>query len=113
MQDREILTEEERRALERFKNAIRLLLKDNLLTLRLFGSKARGEGTEEPDLDVLVVLRARDRAVCRQIVAEALEVDLTYGTNLAPTILSAEEYRQNQEYQTPFYRNLERESRSL
>jgi predicted nucleotidyltransferase len=113
MQDREILTEEEQRALERFKNAIRLLLKDNLLTLRLFGSKARGEGTEESDLDVLVVLRARDRAVCRQIVAEALEVDLTYGTNLAPTILSAEEYRQNQEYQTPFYRNLERESRSL
>jgi len=113
MQDREILTEEEQRALERFTNAIQLLLKDNLLTLRLFGSKARGEGTEESDLDVLVVLRARDRAVCRQIVAEALEVDLTYGTSLAPTILSAEEYRQNQEYQTPFYRNLERESRAL
>lgn len=113
MQERRILTTEEQQALERFKTMLQALLRDNLLVLRLFGSRARGEGTEESDLDVLVVLRAKDRAVCRQIVAEALEVDLTYGTNLAPTILSAEEYRQNQEYQTPFYRNLERESRSL
>lgn len=104
------LSPTEQQALEHFKAALHSLLEDNLLSLRLFGSRARGEGMEESDLDVLVVIREKDRAVCRRIVEESLEVDLTYETNLAPTILSAEEYRQNRERQTPFYCNVERES---
>lgn len=107
------LTPAEQQALERFKTALQSLLGDNLLSLRLFGSRARGEGTEESDLDMLVVVLEKDRALCRRIIEEALEVDLTYETNLAPTIFSAEEYQQNREYQTPFYRNVERESLPL
>jgi predicted nucleotidyltransferase len=113
MKEQRALTGEEQQALERFKTVLQSLLKDNLLTLRLFGSRARGEGTMESDLDVLVVLQKKDRELCRRIVAESLEVDLAYGINLSPTILSAEEYQRNREYQTPFYRNLERESLAL
>lgn len=108
-----VLSPTEQQALEHFKTALQSLLGDNLLSLRLFGSRARGEGMEESDLDVLVLLREKDRAVCRRIIEESLEVDLTYETNLAPTILSAEEYRQNREYQTPFYCNVERDSLPL
>ena len=103
------LTQPEEEGLTRFKSALQSLLGDNLLSLHLFGSRARGEGTEESDLDVLVLVKKKDRALCRRIVEESLEVDLKYGTNLAPTILTAEEYRQNREYGTPFYRNVERE----
>jgi uncharacterized protein len=110
---RKPLTEAERQALARFKGALQSLLGDNLLSLRLFGSRARGEATEESDLDVLVVVRKKDRALCRRIVEESLEVDLAYEINLAPTILSADEYQQNQEYGTPFYHNVEREGVSL
>lgn len=104
------LSPTEQQALEHFKTALQSMLGDNLLALRLFGSRVRGEGTEESDLDVLVLVREKDRALCRRIVEESLEIDLTYETNLAPTILSAEEYQQNKEHQTPFYRNVERES---
>ena|SRR5712692_8035972 len=107
------LTTTEYHALEHFKTVLESLLAGNLMSLRLFGSRARGEGTDESDLDVLVVLRRKDRAICRRIVEEALETDLVYDTNLAPTILSAEEYQQNREYQTPFYLNVERESLPL
>ena len=103
------LIQPEEEGLTRFKSALQSLLGDNLLSLHLFGSRARGEGTEESDLDVLVLVKKKDRALCRRIVEESLEVDLKYGTNLAPTILTAEEYRQNREYGTPFYRNVERE----
>lgn len=113
MLERRTLTITEQHALAQFKIALQVLLKDNLFSLCLFGSRARGEGTEESDLDVLIVLREKDRALCRRIVTEALEIDLSYGVNLAPTILSVEEYQQNKEYQTPFYRNLERDSLSL
>ena len=107
------LTQPEEEGLVRFKSALQSLLGDNLLSVHLFGSRARGEGTEESDLDVLVLVKKKDRALCRRIVEESLEVDLKYGTNLAPTILTAEEYRQNREYGTPFYRNVEREGVSL
>ena len=113
MQKQKALTSTEQHALERFKAVLESLLADNLMSLRLFGSRARGEGTDESDLDVLVVLREKDRSICRRIVEEALETDLVYDTNLAPTILSAEEYQQNREYQTPFYRSVERESLPL
>ena len=36
--------------------------------------------------------------ICRRIITKAPEIDLVYDTNLAPTILSAEEYQQNREY---------------
>lgn len=103
------LTQKEKEGLERFKSALQSLLGDNLLSLRLFGSRARGEGTDESDLDVLIIVKEKDRALCRRIVEESLEVDLACDMNLAPTILTSEEYRQNQEYGTPFYRNVERE----
>jgi len=103
------LTQLEQRGLTSFRDALQSFLGENLLSLRLFGSRVREEGTEESDLEVLVVVQQRDRGLCRRIVEESLEIDLSYGTNLAPTILSADEYRQNQEYGTPFYRNVERE----
>ena len=107
------LTQKEKDGLASFKGALQSLLGENLLSLRLFGSRARGEGTEESDLDVLVLVKKKDRALCRRIVEESLEVDLAYEINLAPTILSADEYQRNREYGTPFYRNVERESVSL
>jgi len=107
------LTQKENEGLARFKGALQTLLGDNLLSLRLFGSRVRGEETEESDLDILVLVKTKDRALCRRIVEESLEVDLAYEINLAPTILSAAEYQQNQEYGTPFYRNVEREGVSL
>ena len=41
------LTEKEKEGLERFKGALQSLLGDNLLSLRVFGSRARGE-TNDP-----------------------------------------------------------------
>jgi uncharacterized protein len=103
----------EQQALSRFREALQSLLRENLISMRLFGSRVRGEQTPESDLDILVLVQKKDRALCRRIVEESLEVDLAYGTNLAPTILSAEEYRQNREYRTSFYRNVEREGVAL
>jgi predicted nucleotidyltransferase len=103
----------EHAALKQFTTELRRLLGDNLLALRLFGSRARGEGSEESDLDVLVVLRDKDRVTCRRIVQTALDADLTHGVNLAPTIVTQAEYDRNREYQTPFYRNVEREGIAL
>jgi predicted nucleotidyltransferase len=113
MQVHKPLTPAEREALRRFKTAVEALLGDNLVSLRLFGSRARGEGTPESDLDVLVLVRTKDPALCRRIVEAALDADLAYDTNVAPAILTITEYDLNRECRTPFYRNVEAEARVL
>jgi predicted nucleotidyltransferase len=91
------LTAAERQALASVKTALKTLLGENLVSLRLFGSRARGEGTPESDLDVLVLVRTKDPALCRRIVEAALDADLAYDTNVAPTILTTTEYDLNRE----------------
>jgi predicted nucleotidyltransferase len=103
----------EREALREFKQALEALLGDNLLAVRLFGSRARQEGAPESDLDVLVLLREKNTTICRRIVEAALDVDLAYGTNVAPTILTADEYDKNRVCGTPFYRNVEQDAVAL
>jgi len=46
----------ERAALERYANHLRKRFGSRLRDLRLFGSRARGEGREDSDLDVLAVV---------------------------------------------------------
>ena len=70
------LTKIEQQALNRFRDALQSLLGKNLLSMRLFGSRVRGEQTEESDLDVLVLVEKKDRILCRRIVEESLEIDL-------------------------------------
>jgi len=107
------LTAAEHQALGQFRVTLGSLLKDNLVSVRLFGSRARAEGTLESDLDVLVVLREKNPRICRQIVEVALDADLAYGTNLAPMILTVDEYNKNRQIGSPFYRNVERDAVAL
>jgi predicted helicase len=78
-----------------------------------FETAEKAQKEPESDLDVLVLVRTKDPALCRRIVEAALDADLAYDTNVAPTILTTTEYDLNREYRTPFYRNVEAEGRVL
>ena len=58
---------------------------------------------------MLVLVRAKDTALCRRIVDAALDVDLAFDTNVAPTILTAAEFDLHRQCGAPFYRNVEAE----
>ena len=55
------LTEKERQALKELVEGLKKLYGDNLSRVILYGSKARGDATEDSDIDVLVVLKDIDR----------------------------------------------------
>jgi predicted nucleotidyltransferase len=57
----------ERRALAEFAQWLRDRFGDRLRDLRLFGSRARGEGDEDSDLDVLTVVDDLTPAERRQV----------------------------------------------
>lgn len=67
--------------------AARAVLGADLYEVRLFGSRARGEGDEESDLDLAFVVTSRGRARRREIYDVAYEIGLRLGVHLAPTLI--------------------------
>src|SRR3990172_12786814 len=86
------LTPLEREAVDRYVRGLGERLGSRLRRAILFGSRARGEGHEESDLDVAVVVRGPEREVYRQVYDLAAEINMEYdyGVRLAPLLLSEE-----------------------
>ncbi len=83
----------ERSALDRFAAEARARLGTRLVCLTLFGSRARGEGRDDSDLDVLVLVRGMTRADRRQLVDDAADVGLTHDLVLSPLVADADAWR--------------------
>jgi antitoxin ChpS len=71
------LTSLRERVAERFGDRAKLVL---------FGSRARGEGHEESDLDVLVWLDGASRAERREVIDLAFDVEQAFGLAVSPLV---------------------------
>ena len=88
------LTEVEQRALREFVTQLQDRLNGGLLSVTLFGSRARGTGGPDSDLDVLVVVERVDLAVCRAIRYLAADIWLAHGAFISTRIWSREKMKQ-------------------
>ncbi len=104
---------DECRGIEFFVQKVKRLAGKDLLQIRLFGSKIRGDFADFPDLDLLVVLRKKDIKVYQAISKIAAHSNLKYNCVLSPIIYSLKEYEKNRAFKTPFIQNIEREGVSL
>lgn len=84
------------------------VLGDQFVSVRLFGSYARGEERADSDIDVLVLVRQIDDygELIRRTSATVSDISLRYNVVLSRTFAVDEDYRQQQ---TPFL-NVRRES---
>ncbi len=104
------LKKSEQKAVTEFIKKIRLQFGDNLLSARLFGSKVRGDFSDESDIDVLLILREFNTVFIDKIVDALIDFQLEYETNISPVIFSEHEYKINSELGSPFIKNVEQES---
>ncbi len=103
------LTNNETEALDLLIRNLRHYLKDGLVRVQLFGSKAKGDFNPDSDIDVLLVVRKRTEDILERIAELHLEVDLKYDPRISLIIFSEHEYKQNMAFESPFIRNIERE----
>ena len=84
------LTPIERDAVFRFKQRVLALAEIHVEQVLLFGSRARGEGHEESDLDLAVILSEDEGPNWRRVVDVATELNLEYEFRIrvSPLILS-------------------------
>jgi predicted nucleotidyltransferase len=110
------LTPDERAGLTTFVDRLRQRYGDDLLRVRLFGSKARGDYRDESDLDLLVVLRMEQGDYRRHwngLVDLAWDIQLAYGIIISFILRDETNYAKMQRDQLLLARNIERDGVDL
>jgi len=83
----------------------------DMVSVTCFGSYARGEETADSDLDVLVVVRQRDKAISDFIREQVYAVMWSHDFDpvLSVKIFSEVEWNQLARLKSSFYENLQKE----
>ena len=82
---------------------------DEVLSITLYGSQARGEAGPESDIDLFIVVR-HDTPVLREALADlAWEVQFEHNVVISDVIRSIDQLRHMQIWRFPYYRSIESE----
>lgn len=100
----------EKKALKEFKKQTVAKLKNDILALKLFGSKARGDFRKDSDIDILVLLKKSTLKKEDLIFDIAVDILLKYGIDLSVKIFSEKEYEKGLNWQIPFFLSIQREA---
>ncbi|WP_353683787.1 nucleotidyltransferase domain-containing protein [Thermodesulfovibrio sp. 3907-1M] len=102
---------EEKRALKRIADRLKKALGDELISVTAFGSRVRGDFKGDSDLDVLVIVRERNRDIVDRIVDIFNEEEIRTGIPFSPVVKSSELFEKEKKFNTTFYRNIKNEGR--
>jgi predicted nucleotidyltransferase len=80
-----------------------------ILDLRLFGSKAREEGRQDSDLDVMIEIPDYDRAIVEEIDDIIYKINLEYDVFISAIIFGKDEIEQGPMSEAPIYKVIQRE----
>ena len=86
------LADHEQAALEEFLTKLREQHGSEVVFVRLFGSKVRGDFDEESDIDVLIVFENRNSQLWEDIVEIETELMLKYDSVVSSLIMGRDNY---------------------
>ena len=107
------LNKKETLAVKEFCGKIKILLKKNLVNIRLFGSKARGDFRKESDIDILLILKKKSWDLIDKIYDVVIDVEIEHNSQISLKIYSEAEFNRIKDYETFFYKNITKEGVSL
>jgi len=81
--------------------------------IRIFGSRARGDATEQSDMDVLVVVDRLDHAIEKHISDCAWEAGFAYDIVLVPVVVTTETLKNSPLRESAFVKNVYREGKAV
>ncbi len=78
--------------LQELKRSVKSFLGDQLISMVLFGSMARGDYHDESDVDVAIIVRGLTRKLKSQILDEVAKLELEHHMPVSVLVLSDEEF---------------------
>ena len=97
--------------LEIFSRTLRERFGDNLKRIILFGSRARGDYTEESDYDFILIFDKVSKELKEQVTHLVVDLMIEYGIVITDFIFTEEEFRKRMF--VPFILNAQREGVAL
>ena len=101
------LAENEERALKRLREE--LFARYPIIDFRLYGSKARGEGRHDSDLDVMIELPDYDRTMVAKIDDIVYRINLEHDVFIFALVFGKDELEEGPMSESPIYKVIQRE----
>lgn len=83
---------------------------EQLLSVFLFGSRARNDADSDSDIDLVVLLKETTPEIKKRVRYLAADVWLEHGLHISTRVWSLAHWQRPEELQTGLYRNIQRES---
>ncbi len=103
------LNEQELLALKKFRAALEEALDKELVEIKLYGSRARGDARKDSDIDVLVIIMSEDWHMCDVVYDAATDILLETEVCISPKVINKKQYNDLYNRCTPFINNIIRE----
>ncbi len=103
------LNKTERKVISSFVKELRDKLGNEIVTIRLFGSKVKGDFQEDSDIDIFILVKKKTAEIEDTIAEIEVDYDIKYGLFLSPVLYSLFEYKKNKELGSFFFENVEKE----
>ncbi len=84
---------------------------ENLVRVILYGSYARGNYTNESDVDIVAIVKGTRDTLQKQLKVvwdASSDLELEYGVIISPTVIPLDEFEKYRE-DIPYYRNIAQE----
>lgn len=107
------LTPQELKAVMTFKKSVEEGGGPNIHRLLLFGSRARGEGTEDSDIDILVLLSKMDDSLKVRIWDIAHRIFCDTEIMISPLVLSGDQYERLVSHERLITKSIQKEGIEL
>jgi len=104
------LSKKEKSALHQFKTALEQILAGQLIILKLFGSKARGNDRPDSDIDLLVIVASDDWHIRDKVYDVATDILLQKDVCISPKVISKNRFDQLCKEGTSFMHNVCRDA---
>jgi predicted nucleotidyltransferase len=101
------LAKNEEQALKRLREE--LFARYPVVDLRLYGSKARGEGRPDSDMDVMIELPDYDQAIVEEIDDTVYRINLEYDVFISALVFGKNELENGPMSESPIYKTIVRE----
>jgi len=107
------LNEREQKVIQSFVKELREKLGDEIIFIRLFGSKVRGDFKKNSDIDIFILVKKKTPAIVDIVGDIAADYIYGYEIPLSTVLYDLFEYNKNKELGSFFFENVEREGIAL
>lgn len=107
------LTRQEKSALNQFKTQLKQVLSAQLMEIRLFGSKARGDDRPDSDIDLLVIVATDDWHIRDKVYDVATDILLQRDVCISPKVISKNRFEQLCKEGTSFMSNVSKDATTV